>query len=53
MICPRIQALTNYLKELISFRQYNMMEDTWLVNALKERLCFVAQNYELEMEVMH
>ena len=45
------KALTNALKEAVSYRQYNMMDDTWLVNRVKERLCFVAKCFDLEMEV--
>ena len=45
------KALTNYLKELLSFRQYNLMDDSWLVNRVKERLCFVAQSFGLELAV--
>ena len=37
------KALTNYLKEAVSYRQYNMMDDTFLVNQVKERLCYVSQ----------
>lgn len=43
------KALTNYLKELISYRQWNMMDETWLVNHIKERLCFVASDFEAEL----
>jgi hypothetical protein len=45
------KLLTNYMKELISYRQWNMMEDTAVVNTIKERLCFVAADFDLEMEI--
>jgi len=33
--------LTNALKEALSFRQYNLMSDTWLVNHIKHAVCYV------------
>ncbi len=40
------KALTNYLKELVSYRQWNMMDETWLVNRIKERLAIVVPSLE-------
>lgn len=42
------KALTNYLKELVSFRQWNMMDETWLINHVKERLAYCPQDFEKE-----
>ncbi|CAD6887404.1 unnamed protein product [Tilletia controversa] len=36
------KLLTNLLKETLSFRQWDMMDETWLVQAIKERCCFLA-----------
>ena len=36
------KLLTNYLKEVVSYRQYNMMEETAIINDAKEHLCYVA-----------
>ncbi|KAL9938582.1 hypothetical protein V8E36_002301 [Tilletia maclaganii] len=36
------KLLTNLLKETLSFRQWDMMDETWLVQAVKERCCFLA-----------
>ncbi|MED6137387.1 Actin- protein 6 [Stylosanthes scabra] len=36
------KALTNYLKELVSFRSVNVMEETFLIDDVKEKLCFVS-----------
>ncbi|KAK7200159.1 actin-like protein [Novymonas esmeraldas] len=36
------KVLTNRLKECLSFSQVNVMEDTWLLNHVKERCCLVA-----------
>jgi actin-related protein len=44
------KLLTNYLKEQISFRQYDMREETWLVNDVKERLCRVSLNFGRELQ---
>jgi hypothetical protein len=43
------KALTNCLKEVVSHRQWNVMQDTRLVNQVKEALCFVAVDYLAEM----
>uniref|UniRef100_A0A0A9DNP1 Actin-like protein arp6 n=1 Tax=Arundo donax TaxID=35708 RepID=A0A0A9DNP1_ARUDO len=36
------KALTNYLKELISYRSLNVMDETLLIDDAKEKLCFVS-----------
>lgn len=36
------KLLTNYLKELSSLRHYNMLEETYLLNEIKESVSFVA-----------
>ena len=36
------KLLTNYLKELSSLRHYNMLEETYLLNEIKEAVSFVA-----------
>ncbi|KAF2204799.1 Actin/actin-like protein [Delitschia confertaspora ATCC 74209] len=38
------KLLTNYLKELSSLRHYNMMEETHLLNEIKEAVSFVAHS---------
>jgi actin-related protein 6 len=46
--CKRIdvggKVLTNLLKETLSTRQWNVMEETVLVNAIKERAAFISQD---------
>lgn len=42
--------LTNRLKELISHRQFNLMDDTHLVNQIKEDVCFVSQEFKGDIE---
>lgn len=38
------KLLTNRLKEYLSFTQVNLMEEEWIVNHIKEKCCFVAEN---------
>eukprot|EP01041_Mallomonas_annulata_P003899 gene3899-7780_t len=46
--CKRIniggKLLTNYLKEVVSYRQWNMMDEFRLMNQVKEGLCFVTDD---------
>ncbi|KAK2865253.1 Actin- protein 6 [Arthroderma sp. PD_2] len=42
--------LTNYLKELVSIRQYNMLDETYIVNSVKESVCYVSQDFDGDMD---
>lgn len=42
--------LTNYLKEMVSMRQYNMVEETYIMNEVKEAACFVSDDLSRDME---
>ncbi|KAI0769101.1 actin-related protein Arp6 [Trametes elegans] len=44
------KLLTNHLKEVISFRQWNMMEETHIVNEVKEACCFVSDEFKRDLE---
>jgi len=44
------KLLTNYLKEIISYRQWNMMHETYLMNHVKERLCYVPMDYLADLK---
>jgi actin-related protein 6 len=47
------KLLTNYMKELSSLRHYNMMEETYLLNEIKEAVSFVApstQQFSTDLE---
>jgi actin-related protein 6 len=47
------KLLTNYLKELASLRHYNMMEETYLLNEIKEAISYVApssQTFSKDLE---
>jgi actin-related protein 6 len=47
------KLLTNYLKETVSFRHYNMMEETFLMNVVKEATCFVSQDFAADIEEVY
>ena len=51
---PRLDVggklLTNQLKELISFRQWNMMDETYIMNHVKESCCFVSLDFNKDLE---
>lgn len=48
--CKRVniggKLLTNYLKEIVSFRQFNMMDEFRLMNQIKESMCFVSPDIQ-------
>ncbi|XP_068653136.1 actin-related protein 6 [Aristolochia californica] len=45
------KALTNYLKELISYRSLNVMDETLIVDEVKEKLCFVSLDVARDLEI--
>lgn len=45
------KTLTNQLKDWISFREINVMEETYVVNECKEDCCFVSLNLEKDLEI--
>lgn len=44
------KLLTNQLKELVSFRQWNMMDETYIMNDVKESCCYVSLNFKNDLE---
>ncbi|GAB1199763.1 Actin-related protein 6 [Aspergillus pseudonomiae] len=42
--------LTNYLKEMVSMRQYNMVEEAYIINEVKEAVCYVSDDFSRDME---
>jgi actin-related protein 6 len=42
--------LTNYLKEIISIRHYNLMDETYLTNEVKETVCFVSDGFSRDLD---
>ena len=51
--CVRIDVggkfLTNQLKDLISYRQINVTEETYVINQVKEDTCFVSRDFYGDM----
>jgi len=43
------KLLTNLLKEILSYRQFHMMEEFYNVNEAKEALCYVSTQFENEL----
>lgn len=44
------KLLTNHLKEMVSYRQWNMMEETHIMNEVKETCCFVSDDFSKDLE---
>ncbi|KAH0542193.1 hypothetical protein FGG08_003414 [Glutinoglossum americanum] len=44
------KLLTNYLKELVSIRHYNMIDETHLMNEVKEAVCYVSHDFKGDLE---
>lgn len=42
--------LTNYIKEMVSMRQYNMVDETHIMNDVKEAVCYVSGDFQRDME---
>src|ERR1700733_1196620 len=42
--------LTNHLKEVISYRHYNMMDETHLINTIKEKCCYISLDFASDLE---
>lgn len=45
------KLLTNHLKDTISYRQIHVMEETHVINEVKEDACFVSQDFNQDMEI--
>ncbi|XP_060534563.1 actin-related protein 6 [Cylas formicarius] len=43
------KLLTNHLKDIISYRQYNVMEETYVINQVKEDTCYVCMDIKDEL----
>lgn len=44
------KALTNHLKEILSYRQINVLDETYVVNQMKEDCCFVSMDFWRDLE---
>ncbi|XP_034935452.1 actin-related protein 6 isoform X2 [Chelonus insularis] len=45
------KLLTNHLKEIISYRQLHVMDETYVINQVKEDSCFVSQDFYKDMKI--
>ncbi|XP_046549128.1 LOW QUALITY PROTEIN: actin-related protein 6-like [Haliotis rubra] len=45
------KLLTNHLKEIISYRQLMVMDETYVINQVKEDVCYVATDFYADMNV--
>ncbi|CAM6110684.1 unnamed protein product [Calypogeia fissa] len=45
------KALTNFMKELVSYRAWNMMDETYIMEDVKEKLCFVSLDIPADLVV--
>ncbi|VDN55316.1 unnamed protein product [Dracunculus medinensis] len=45
------KALTNLLKEWVSYRQLNVLEETYVMNECKEDVCYVADDFQRHMDI--
>ena len=46
------KLLTNHLKDLISFRQWNMMDQTYVVNSVREACGLVSLDYRKDLDAV-
>ncbi|KAJ2756229.1 Actin- protein 6 [Coemansia pectinata] len=44
------RMLTSYLKETVSFRYWDMMDETYIMNAVKEKCCFVSSDFYRDLD---
>lgn len=45
------KLLTNHLKEIISYRQLNVMDESYVINQVKEDACFTSLNFNSDMKI--
>ncbi|CAN4096717.1 unnamed protein product [Withania somnifera] len=45
------KALSNYLKELVSYRSVNLMDESFLMDDVKEELCFVSLDVARDLQI--
>lgn len=45
------KALTNYLKELVSYRSVNVMDESFIMDDVKEKLCFVSTDVQRDLKI--
>ncbi|EDO31145.1 predicted protein [Nematostella vectensis] len=45
------KLLTNHLKEIISYRQLHVLDETFVINQVKEDTCYVSSQFYKDMEI--
>ncbi|KAG1674182.1 Actin-related protein 6 [Nymphon striatum] len=45
------KVLTNHLKDVISYRQLHVMDETHIINQLKEDICYVSTQFNQDMDI--
>ncbi len=45
------KLLTNLLKQTVSYRKFNLMDEFYIVNEAKESLCFVSMDFDKDMKI--
>ncbi|XP_013398165.1 actin-related protein 6 [Lingula anatina] len=45
------KILTNHLKEIISYRQLMVMDETYVINQMKEDVCYVSTQFQKDMDI--
>lgn len=45
------KLLTNHFKEVISYRQLNVMDESYVINQVKEDSCFVSVDFNADMQL--
>ncbi|KAI1278785.1 Actin-related protein 6 [Halotydeus destructor] len=43
------KALTNHLKDIMSYRQINVMDETYVINQCKEDACYVSLSFDKDL----
>ena len=43
------KLLTNYLKETVSYRQLHVLDETYVINQVKEDVCYVSMDFHKDM----
>ncbi|XP_044764620.1 actin-related protein 6 [Coccinella septempunctata] len=45
------KMLTNHMKDILSYRQYHVMEETYVINQVKEDTCFVSEDFKTDLRI--
>jgi len=44
------KLLTNYLKELVSYRQFNLIDDTHVIEMARRKVCYASLNFQADLQ---